>query len=250
MARRRKTYRRRRGRFAFLLKLVCFALILAALVGAMTAFFKVDQIIVSGQERYSSEEVLLVSGIREGDNLFLLNKYAAAQAIFEQLPYVESASIQRKLPDTLLISIVECRAAASIKGPDGRYLISAQGKILEKTSARPEDCTKVSGCTLLSPEISAAIAFAPEENYQCEALLKLLAAAEEKRIRGGIGEIDLSDGTCLQLSYLERFTVKLPWNADFAYKLESLATVVDYLEDNETGTINLLTDGKASFIPK
>ena len=44
--------------------------------------------------------------------------------------------------------------------------------------------------------------------------------------------------------------MKLPWNADISYKLESLATVADYLELNETGTINLMTDGKASFIPE
>ena len=64
-----------------------------------------------------------------------------------------------------------------------------------------------------------------------------------------IGSIDLGDGTAITLTYLDRFTVKMPWDADLAYKLENVRTVVDVLEANETGTIDLMTDGKASFIP-
>lgn len=49
---------------------------------------------MSGNARYTSEEVVAASGIEIEDNLFLLNKYSAAQAIFEKLPYVEEATNQ------------------------------------------------------------------------------------------------------------------------------------------------------------
>lgn len=250
MARRRKTYRRRRGRFSFLLKFLCFALVLAALIGALTAFFKVDQIIISGNEKYSDEQILEVSDIAIGDNMFLMNKFAVAQTVFEKLPYVETTSIQRKLPDTLLIDVKECSAAALVKAENGSYLISAEGKILEQAKKAPDACAKVKGATLVNPTISATAEFAEEESYKCKALLSLLHVAAEKRICENINAIDLSDGEYLQFEYLDRFTVKLPWDADMDYKLESLASVVDYLEGNETGTINLMTEGKASFIPK
>ena len=92
-------------------------------------------------------------------------------------------------------------------------------------------------------------AFADEDSYKFERLLTLLRTAEDKQLLSMIGEVDLSDGTALTLTYLGRFTVKMPWDADLAYKLENLRTVVDVLENNEAGTINLMTDGKASFIP-
>ncbi|MFQ6976521.1 MAG: hypothetical protein ACLRSD_05650 [Oscillibacter sp.] len=38
-----------------------------------------------------------------------------------------------------------------------------------------------------------------------------------------IGEIDLSDGTAITFTYLDRFTVKMPWDADIAYKLAECA---------------------------
>ena len=78
--------RRSRGRFAFLYKLLCFVLICAAIVGALVLFFKVDTISVSGNDRYSRETILAASGVSEGDNLFLLNKYDAAAKITELCP--------------------------------------------------------------------------------------------------------------------------------------------------------------------
>ena len=60
----------------------------------------------------------------------------------------------------------------------------------------------------------------------------------------------LSDGTAITFTYLDRFTVKMPWDADIAYKLGNVRTVVEQLEANQTGTINLMNDGRADFIPE
>ena len=134
MARNRSTNRRRRrGRFSFLMKLLCILLIAGAVVAALTVFFKVQSITVSGNARYTSEEVVAASGIEIEDNLFLLNKYSAAQAIFEKLPYVEEATINRALPDTIVITVRECAAAAGVVTPEGYWLISENGKLLERT---------------------------------------------------------------------------------------------------------------------
>ena len=135
MARNRSTNRRRRrGRFSFLTKLLCILLIAGAVVAALTVFFKVQSITVSGNARYTSEEVVAASGIEIEDNLFLLNKYSAAQAIFEKLPYVEEATINRALPDTIVITVRECAAAAGI-----RRVIGSSAKT-ESSSSRLTRC--------------------------------------------------------------------------------------------------------------
>lgn len=106
MARRRHSNRRRRrGNFGFLYKLLSVLVICAAVVMALTLFFRVDTIEVTGTERYTEKDVIEASGIQLGDNLFLLNKYEAARSIAEQLPYIdiEDIRIRRELPDTLLI---------------------------------------------------------------------------------------------------------------------------------------------------
>lgn len=250
MARTRRNRRRRRGRFSFLLKLFGFLVAVAAMVAAITLFFRMDHIVVSGNERYSEEEVIAASGLATGGNLYFLNKFDVKEAIFAQLPYVEEVRINRKLPDTLLIELRECKACAGVSDGAGVWLISDQGKLLEETAAPPEGCPLVTGAALIEPTASKKMDFGDAAAFRAGVVLTLLRAADERRMRENIGSIDISDETALNFTYLGRFAVRFPWTADVGYKLESLVTVVDYLEGNETGRIDLMTEGKASFIPE
>lgn len=250
MARTRTNRRRRRGRFAFLLKLFAILVTIAAMVWAAALFFRMDHIVVSGNARYSEEEVIAASGLKVGGNLYFLNKYDVKEQIFAQLPYVEEIKINRKLPDTLLIELRECVAAAGVRSEDSIWLISEQGKLLEKVAAIPAGCPAVNGVLLTDPVATKPADFGGEAAYRVGVVLTLLRESGERNMRADIGEIDMSNDTSLTFTYLGRFTVNMPWTADVSYKLESLAMVVDYLENNETGRIDLMTEGKASFIPE
>ena len=58
MARRRKSNRRRRrGSFGFLYKLLSTLAICAVVVAALTLFFRVDTIEVTGNSRYTAQEI-------------------------------------------------------------------------------------------------------------------------------------------------------------------------------------------------
>lgn len=250
MARKRNANRRRRrGRFSFLLKLLCMLLIIGATVAAMTLFFKVQTIAVDGNERYGRDEIIAASGVKVEDNLFLLNKYGAAQAIFEKLPYVEEASIRRKLPDTLVISVRECTAAAGIEADGGVWLISENGKLLELAESAPQGCPVVRGVELVGPALSGQLSFGEEHEAEAERLLDILRAANGYGMLAGVESIDLSDATAIRMEYLGRFTVKLPWDADMDRVFRAVQQVVAALESNQTGEVNLMLDGEIRFIP-
>ena len=70
--RRRNNRRRRRGSFAPFYKLLCLVVIVAAIVVALSLFFKVEHIAVDGNSRYTNVEVVNASGVKQGDNLFLM----------------------------------------------------------------------------------------------------------------------------------------------------------------------------------
>ncbi len=250
MGKMRRSHRRRRGRFAFLLKLLAFLVAAAAILWAAALFFRMDHIVISGNERYSEAEVLAASGLQTGGNLYFLNKFDVKEAIFAKLPYVETVRINRKLPDTMLIELSECKAAAGVQSENGVWLINDHGKLLEEVETPPVGCPTVIGAALIEPEATKTAD--PDEAfaYRFGVALTLLREAESRGMREKIGQIDLADDTALSFTYLGRFTVRQPWTADVAYKLESLRTVVDYLENNETGRIDLMTEGKASFIPE
>ena len=77
----------------------------------------------------------------------------------------------------------------------------------------------------------------------------MLRALEEKGMLHQVQVIDLSDAARITMRYMDRFDVEFLWDADFDYKLDYLAAVVDKLEANEKGTIDMTQEGKASFIP-
>ena len=115
MARRRRyNHKRRRGSLSFLYKLLAFVLICTAISLALTLFFRIRSIEVSGNDRYTRQEIIDAAGVSEGDNMFLMNKYSAAERIRKALPYIETVQFRRSLPDGLSIIVTECVDPAAI----------------------------------------------------------------------------------------------------------------------------------------
>ena len=81
MASKRRNRRRRRGRASFPLRLLCLAVVIAAFLGALTMFFRIDMIVVEGNERYTEEQIIEAAGVQKEQNLVLLNKYKVKQSI-------------------------------------------------------------------------------------------------------------------------------------------------------------------------
>ena len=105
MASRRSNKRKRRdrGRFGSLYKLLSLIIILVVVAAGSAVFFRVEEITVEGEGRYTADEIIAASGVEQGDDLFLIDRAGTAQKIYTALPYVESVSIHRSLPDGLVI---------------------------------------------------------------------------------------------------------------------------------------------------
>ncbi len=250
MARRnRRNRRRRRGSFAFLYKMLCLVLIVGAIVAAMAVFFKADEIEITGNSRYSTQEVLDASGLENGDNLFLLNKYDVAEKINAALPYVEAVRIHRRLPATLCIAVQECTCSVSIQQDSTAWILCDSGKIVDGVKPEmAEETTKVSGVTLVDPQIGAQIVADETTEAARQQLLVILQQLRTKNMLADTQEIHLEEASVITVRYLDRFDVEFLWGADFDYKLSFLQAVVKKMEYNERGTLKLTRDGEARFI--
>ena len=95
----------RRGRkiFRVLGRVLLTGIVLAAAVVAMTVFFKVKTISVEGAEQYGSEELIAGMDVQKGDNLYLWNKNRVLSDLMHSFPYLESAQLRRKLPDSIAV---------------------------------------------------------------------------------------------------------------------------------------------------
>ena len=133
------------------------AAIVAAVIFGVAIFFKVNTVEVQGNTIYSAEEIRSASGIQKGDNLFTLNKEAAAGSIKASLPYVETVSIIRFLPDKIVIEVKESDATFAVTtDTNTTWLINSVGKALEQISDSAPD-------SALTAEPTAPDAEAPVE---------------------------------------------------------------------------------------
>ena len=138
-------------------RLLIMAAIVAAVIFGVAIFFKVNTVEVQGNTIYSADEIRSASGIQKGDNLFTLNKEAAAGSIKASLPYVETVSIIRFLPDKIVIEVKESDATFAVTtDTNTTWLINSVGKALEQISDSAPD-------SALTAEPTAPDAEAPVE---------------------------------------------------------------------------------------
>lgn len=239
-----KRTRHRRGRFGFLYKALSVVLILAAMIAGCIVFFRVNNVVVSGESKYAASEIIAVTGVQQGDNLLLLPRTKIAQKLRGELPYISQVNLRWSLPDTLLINITECVPAAVIQGGEGWWVIDVTGKILEQVSAPAAQpgLIQVTGVTALLPTISTKLALGEENAAKQTALSDLLAALQGQEMLAKVTEIDLSAAARLTFLYDGRIRVELPLVDDFDTKLWGLNLAMEHIQDNESGTLDLSRD--------
>ena len=115
--RNKRKRKRGKGRLGPLFKLLCAGAVAVALTMGATVFFQVETVAVTGNSRYSQEEIIKATGIQTGDNLFRMNKYQIAHQVLQGLPYVEELTIRRALPSTIVITVKEWDAVARVEAP-------------------------------------------------------------------------------------------------------------------------------------
>lgn len=244
--------RRRRGDPGPILRVLSVLLAAVAIVSALTLFFKVDQVVVSGNSRYTADEILAVTGVQQGDNLILLDKYGIAKKLYTKLPYITDVQMRRKLPDVLMVEVTETRAAAAVKGAGAWWLIAPSGKILEPCSEEAaQGYARLENMTPVVLAVGERVELSEECPLTGERLLELLGELEERGLLDGVDSIDAGSREILVLYYDGRFRVEMYYDADFAFKLSCLEGTLSQLQPNESGTIRMTMkdDNEVRFIP-
>lgn len=274
MARKQKKHRRERSRLGKLFQFLAIVAVIAAMTVGATVFFQVETIEVSGNQRYTQEEIVATTGIQIGDNLFRMNKFAIQDHVLEEMPYVESILIRRKLPSTITVAVEEWDAVAQILpntdwvapepeldkngepipfpvATDQAWLISVGGKVLEQTA--DSDKIKVTGLTAMDARAGIPIVVPEEEQTRLEGLLTLLRELEAKEMLTEVSAVELRS-TNLILEYRGRYDVKMPLNGDTAYQLQALLAAVEDRERDAgtdiTGSFDLTQNFTVVYSPE
>jgi cell division protein FtsQ len=91
--------------------------------------FRVEDVEVVGRSQTEPKALLAAAGLSRGDPILAFSPAEARQRI-ENLPWVESAAVERRLPDTIAITIVERKPIALWQHSEKISLIDASGVVL------------------------------------------------------------------------------------------------------------------------
>ena len=235
--RRKKKARREAVLIVSLAVLACVAVLLC-----MLAFIKVGTVVVENTAvRYSNEQIIAASGVKEGDSLFSVNKKAVAQNIEKALPYIGSVTVKTKLPGTLTISVEYTRPKMCVMMDDGYALMDVKGKVLQTgVSALPDYIAVVTGATVLKAVPGETAEFLDPDLLKY--VTDLAAAFEEKGITR-LTALDLSDLTDVVAEIDYSVEVRFGAVTKVADKLEFGKTVIDEtLRDVKNGGTRMVID--------
>jgi len=246
--RRRRRRRRVRGQSNTVFALLFAVLFIVVVLVAITVFFKVSRINIVGQTRYSAAEIRDASGIKTGDNLFIINKFSCIQKISGAFVYLDTVKMDRILPDTIVITVAECipEAAVSMKGK--YWLIEKKGKLLEE--AGQEAASKYPVVYGIEVEEAApGTIIDPEKEQRIKPLFEILNSARTNGILNDIVSINMEKLSDLSLQYSDRFSVELGLSEELDRKIRFLKAVLEKLGASDRGVIDLTDTKEVRFRP-
>ena len=211
-------------------------ILVIGIVLSVTVLFKCEKIIVEGTTRYSNEDIINVSNIKYGENIFLANKSSAKKRIEEAYPYIENAKIGFSVPDTITIKVTEAVPEYYIQDGTRFYMISKNSKILEQVVKREFEIPNIVGCRLRSPKVGEKTDI---ENDKVMTVIKEIAASIDKNRVIGIKEINVSDMSDIELNYDDRIKIVIGMPEYVDYKIRTAMTIImQKLSEDDKGRLN------------
>ena len=242
--------RKRKAKRLAMLFLLAVAVLSVGVVLVLSVFFKINTITIKGDKVYSNKEIIQNCGISVGDNLFRISEKTLNEKLPEVLPYVENVTLERKLPDTLIVNISATREIAALPNGTGFALIDYRGKVLDKNASMlREGVAMVSGVT--PKDLTEGKTIVLKNQKLTDDFITLLGAIKESKMNL-LTEIKVSKSGGFQLNYDDRIRIELGGVENIVVKLQRAKAAIE--KENQInayaeGTLDLKTEPYAYFSP-
>ena len=238
----RRYKRKRRGALPAFIVFVFLLLLIAA---AALVFLKVETIEVQGEAKYTEKELIEVAGVKRGSSMLLIRGGSIEEKLCSHFTYINSVTVEKKLPSTIRLIVNESVPAAYLAFQGERWILDGSCRVLE-----PYDGQKLIELRGIKPTaLSQGKRMETEETVKLENVSMVLTAMIAHGITEDVTWLDVSNVGAIKFDYLRRFTVDVGSGESADYKLIKLLKVVEKLEDDERGSIDVSRDGESLFVP-
>ena len=228
--------------------LILILLIIAIIFVLSSSLFNIKSINVLNNNILSNEDIISLSNINIGQNIFKINKNASIDHLKENA-YIEEVNISRKLPNTLEINIKERKRKYMLQFADSYVYINNQGYMLE-LSTEKLDLPIITGFKTDLSNVKPGERLEVDDLKKLDMVIKIVETANVNNIGNLITKVEVSDE--------KNYVVELGTENKRAYlgdcsnlntRMLNLQTIVEQEKGNAgTAYINMdLNVGKAYF---
>ena len=247
----------RKGRRARILRIlrklfsnVAFVLFLiAAVLVAIYYAFLLSDVIIIGNEKYSSEYILSLSGLREGRHMLMIDMDEAKEKI-EDNPYLEVEQMTYIFPNRIRVVIKERKEVAGIVGVDYSVIIDDQGYVLSMAGGTDlSSLVRVTGVSMTGFQLGQKLG--EGNDFSTATLVQIIEKLEEHDLIDKISAIDLTTPLAITMTARNGLNIHLGQSTDLDEKMDALSKLIDAFVEKyiSTGTLYLSAKGGTVYSP-
>lgn len=176
-----------------IIKWVILSLLLmtAIILFMMSSVFNIKQIIVTNNSRVPSEEIINLSTLTPGINMFKTTNNLIRNNL-KTNPYIEDVKVKRNINGTITLEVEERKATYMLKFANAYVYINNQGYMLEMTE-NPLELPMITGFQTPAEEIKEGNRLIVDDLKKLEDVIKIMETAKNVSMDKLITGIDITD---------------------------------------------------------
>lgn len=238
----KKVKKRRKSIIFLVMLLVCT---IAFIVIFKTDLLTVKQIVINGNQQISKTKVEKDSGIILDNNIFK-ERMSRIQSNLLKNPYIQTVTVKRKLPDKIMIDIVERKEEAAIPFMDEFLIIDKEGMVLRSasTSGNLKVIKGLEFSNFMAGEILKV-----KDKRQLHKALEIINGINNNQIT--IIELDATNKKDIIIRLTNTLICKIGDGKNLNYRLQVLRHILYDLssKDISRGVIDISHEGYPSYRP-
>ncbi|PRR78753.1 Cell division protein DivIB [Clostridium liquoris] len=191
-------------------------------------YFDIKNIEVINNKNISKDEIIKLSGINKGDNIFYTNMDNIKNGIITN-PYIMKVEIKRELPDTILINVKE-REAVFYGEKDGKFaIVDKNGIVLEiRKDIKNMNLVKLQGFDVEKSQIGKPIA--TDDDRKLQLVYNISSLIGNRKDNYKIALVDIQDMNNIQF-YYGNVLIKVGNGDDLDKKLNKAFNILSQKEE-------------------
>ena len=247
--RQKRRQRRQHAAKRMAINVAFVAFIVIAVLIALYYTFLLRDIVVSGNETYSDEYIIGLTGLQYGRHMLLCDLEAAQEGI-EQDPYLQVDAVDYIFPARVRIQVTERKEVAGIIGLDYNVIIDHNGYVLSMGGGTDlSNLLQVSGVGMTGFQVGQRLG--QTDDFGTATLVTMIKELETYQLIDDIASLDLTTPLAIVMYAKNGLKIHVGQPTDLDKKLVSLHKLLpQFISANiSTGTLYLSARGGTVYSP-